>query len=228
MNWLITSNLLIALCLYCSAIYAAPDFPPPPDSTLGRPGDNLVINGVPMDIRQFISRRSVDEVLEFYRNFWPKGTKKEPGFTETDALTPWNIITRVEDGYLMTVQVTVNGDHGSTGLLGMSKLPDPENLPKLGKGFPKMRGSYIINDIHSKDIGKRGRTLQLSNEFSVENNANFYRDHYTNKGWGTDMDQAVSGGDTQTLRFSSGNKNVSIVIHRSQQGSIVIAQTENL
>ena len=218
----------MAACLLCNSVFAAPNFPPPPDSTIGRPGDNMIVNGVPMDIRQFISRRSVEEVLEFYRNFWPKGTKKKPGYTETDALEPWNIITRVEDGYLMTVQVTADGDHGSSGLLGMSKIPDPENLPKLGKGFPKMRGSYVINDIQSKDIGKQGRTLQLSNQFSVEHNANFYRNHYTNLGWGIDLDQTVSGGDTQSMRFSSGNKNVNIVIHRSQKGSIVIAQTENL
>ena len=140
---------LLLICLCCtSTVNATPKFPPPPDATVGRPGgDSMVVNGVAMDIRQFISSHSVEDVLQFYREFWPAGTEEKPGYTETDVLEPWQIITRVEDGYLMTVQVTVNGDSGSTGLLAMSKLPDPENMPTLGQGFPKMRGSYVINDI---------------------------------------------------------------------------------
>jgi len=226
-NMKILFILLLACYCYTGTVNAVPKFPPPPDATVGRPGDAMVVNGITMDIRQFISRRSVEAVLQFYREFWPAGTEEKPGYTETDILEPWQIITRVEDGYLMTVQVTENGDSGSSGLLAISKLPDPENMPALGQGFPKMRGSYVINDIVSQDIGKKGRTLQLSNKYSVEHNANFYRNHYENYGWGVDMDQSVSGGDTQSLRFSAGNKNVTIIIHKTGKGSIIVAQLEN-
>ena len=81
--------------------------------------------------------------------------------------------------------------------------------------------------IVSKDIGKKGRTLQLSNTYSVEHNANFYRDYYENFGWGVDLDKTVSGGDTQSLRFSNGDKNVTIVINKTDKGSIIVAQLEN-
>ena len=188
----------------------------------------MVVNGIPLHVRQFKSKQSVEEVLKFYRQFWPKGTEKEPGYTETDVLTPWKIITRVEDGYLMTVQVTEQGDRGSHGLLGISKLLDPEqDLPTLGDGFPKMRGSTVFNDIESKDIGKKGRTLQLSNHFSAQTNASFYRDHFVNNGWIMDMDKTISGGNTHAQRFSNGDKNVIIVINKAKNGSVVVAQTEN-
>ena len=188
----------------------------------------MVVNGIPLHVRQFKSKQSVEGVLEFYRQFWPKGTEKEPGYTETDVLTPWKIITRVEDNYLMTVQVTEDGDRGSTGLLGISKLLDPEkDLPTLGEGFPKMRGSTVFNDIESKDIGKKGRTLQISNHSSVQTNANFYRDHFVNNGWVMDMDKTISGGNTHTQRFSNGNKNVIIVINKARNGSVIVAQTEH-
>ena len=219
-------SLVACLLVFTCAAHAAPKFPAPPDSKINRPGDNLVVNGIPMDIRQFISKKSVEEVLQFYRDFWPDGTPEKPGYTETDILEPWRIITRVENGYLMTVQVTEEGDRGSSGLLGMSRLPDPENLPTLGKGFPKLSGSNVTNDIHSKDIGKDGRTIQLMNQYSVDHNATFYINHYTGQGYGIDMDQPISGGDTHNLRFSNGNKNVTIVIHRTNNGSVVIAQTE--
>lgn len=203
-----------------------PDFPPPPDSTVGRPAENMVMNGIPMDVRQFVSKRSVSEVLEFYREHWPEGTEEKPGYTETDVLDPWRIITRVEDGYLMTIQVTESGDRGSSGLLAISRLPNPGKLPELGEGFPKLRGSYVMNDILSKDLGKEGRTLQIANDYSVQHNANYYRDHYANYGWGKEMDQSISGGDTRSLRFSNGKSSVTIVIHKTSEGSLITAQTE--
>ena len=223
---LVLLYFLVTSLLVSTNSYSAPKFPAPPDSKINRPGDDMVVNGIPMEIRQFTSKRSVEEVLQFYRDFWPEGTPEKPGYTETDILEPWQIITRVENGYLMTVQVTQDGDSGSSGLLGMSRLPDPENLPKLGKGFPKLSGSNVTNDIVSRDIGKDGRTLQLMNKFSVERNANFYINHFTGQGYGIDLDQPISGGDTHNLRFSNGSKNVTIVIHRTNNGSVVIAQTE--
>lgn len=224
---MLCSGILLFSMIWSGTLLAAPKFPPPPDSTIGKLGESMIVNGVPMDIRQFVSRRSVEQVLEFYRQYWPAGTEEQPGYTETDILEPWNIITRVEDGYLMTVQVTGNDGRGSSGLLGMSRLPDPERLPELGKDFPKLKGSHVMNDVMTKDIGKHGRTLQLANRATVENNANFYRNHYVNQGWGVAMDQVISGGDTHTLRFSQGKKNVNIVIHKAEKGVFVVAQTEN-
>jgi len=109
----------------------------------------------------------------------------------------------------------------------MSKLPDPENLPKLGNNIPKMSGSRVFNDIKTRDPGKNGRTVALLNDFTVENNANFYRDYYTGHGYGLDLDKSVSGGDSHAQRFSQGRKVVTIVINKTAEGTAVVAQTEN-
>ncbi len=223
----IVSILLTCLLLWSGMVLAAPKFPPPPGSKIGLLSESMVVNGIEMDVRQFNSKSSVEEVLEFYREFWPKGTEKQPGYVETDALEPWQLITRVEEGYLMTVQVTAAGSSGSTGLLGISRLPDPENLPELGKGIPKMSGSEVFNDIKTKDIGKKGRTVALINDFTVENNANFYRDYYAGRGFGMDLDKTVSGGDGHAQRFSQRGDVVIIVINKTAEGTVVVTQTEN-
>ena len=224
---LIALMSLSCLLLWSGLVLAAPKFPPPPGSKIGLIAERMDVNGIEMDVRQFNSKRSVEEVLEFYREFWPKGTEEKPGFTETDALEPWQIITRVEEGYLMTVQVTAAGQKGSSGLLGISKLPDPENLPTLGKKIPKMSGSKVFNDIKTKDIGKNSRTVALINDFTVENNANFYRNYYTSQGYGLDLDQVVSGGDSHAQRFSQRGDVVTIVISKAAEGTVVVTQTEN-
>ena len=224
---LIVSMGLPCMLLWSGIVLAAPKFPPPPGSKIGLIAESMVFNGIEMDVRQFNSKRSVAEVLEFYRQFWPTGTEEEPGYTETDILEPWQLITRVEDGYLMTVQVTAAGRKGSTGLLGMSRLPDPENLPKLGKKIPKMSGSRVFNDIKTRDPGKNGRTVALINDFTVENNANFYRDYYSGHGFGLDMDKTVSGGDSHAQSFSKRGEVMTIVITKIAEGTVVVTQTEN-
>ena len=231
-NTRLAFGLIVFMGLPCMVLWsgialAAPKFPPPPGSKIGLIAESMVFNGIEMDVRQFNSKRSVEDVLEFYREYWPAGTEKQPGYTETDALEPWQLITRVEDGYLMTVQVTAAGRRGSTGLLGMSKLPNPEKLPKLGKNIPKMSGSRVFNDIKTKDIGKDGRTVALLNDFTVENNANFYRDYYSGHGFGLDMDKTVSGGDSHALRFSKRGQVVTIVINKTAEGTVVVIQTES-
>ena len=224
---LIKYGMISCLILWSGIALAAPKFPPPPGSKIGLIADSMVVNGIEMNVRQFNSKRSVEEVLEFYREFWPKGTEKQPGYTETDVLEPWQIITRVDKGHLMTVQVTAAGQRGSTGLLGMSRLPDPENLPKLGNKVPKMSGSRVFNDIKTRDPGKNGRTVALLNDFTVENNANFYRDYYTGHGFGLDMDKTVSGGESHAQRFSKRGQVVTIVINKSAEGTVVVIQTES-
>ncbi len=231
-NTRLAFGLIVFMGLPCMVLWsgialAAPKFPPPPGSKIGLIAESMVFNGIEMDVRQFNSKRSVEDVLEFYREYWPAGTEKQPGYTETDALEPWQLITRVEDGYLMTVQVTAAGRRGSTGLLGMSKLPNPEKLPKLGKNIPKMSGSRVFNDIKTKDPGKNGRTVALLNDFTVENNANFYRDYYTGHGFGLDMDKTVSGGDSHAQRFSKRGQVVTIVINKTAEGTVVVIQTES-
>ena len=231
-NTRLAFGLIVFMGLPCMVLWsgialAVPKFPPPPGSKIGLMAESMVFNGLEMDVRQFNSKRSVEEVLEFYRQFWPEGTKEQPGYTETDALEPWHLITRVEDGYLMTVQVTAAGQRGSTGLLGMSKLPDPENLPKLGNKIPKMSGSRVFNDIKTKDPGKNGRTVALINDFTIENNANFYRDYYSGHGFGLDMDTTVSGGDSHAQRFSKRGQVVTIVITKTAEGTVVVTQTED-
>ncbi|MDX1519397.1 MAG: hypothetical protein R3318_04690 [Gammaproteobacteria bacterium] len=208
-----------------TSVQAKPKFPPPPDSNITRVGDSIVYNGIAMDIRIFGSRNSPAEVIDYYRRIWPEGDENNPGYSVTNALQPWQIITYVKNGYLMTVQVQpAKNSKGSTGYLGLSRMPELDRgPPELGSGFPKMRGSYVANDIQSKDLVKKGRTIILMNRASVRTNANFYRDHYLNQGWTAEMDREISGGNVHTLRFRKGDKNVSIVINKGDK-TIVTAQ----
>jgi len=205
-------------------VLAGPKFPPPPKSSIGLLGDELVVNGIPMEIRQFATSRSLQDVVEFYVDLWEGNDKKQPDYGITQALPPWTIVTHVEDDYLLTVQVASDGKRGASGYLAISPLL-PKNQPRLGKGFPMMRGSLVINEVFSKDSGKKGRTLTFRNSNSLQSNVNFYRHHYKNKGWALEMENALFKGKAQTLRFRNSNKHVTLVLKDDAGATIVTSQS---
>ena len=222
----VTKSLYLILLLTClpGLLIAAPKFPPPPKAKIGLLGDELVVNGIPTDIRQFATSKSLDDVVEFYKELWEGGNKKEPEYTISKALPPWTIVTHLEEGYVLTVQVASDGKRGSSGYLAISPLL-PDEQPKLGKDFPMMRGSKVINEVFSNDSGKKGRTLVLRNNNSVKSNANFYKKHYENKGWAIEMDNELFKGKTYSLRFRNANKHVTLVMKIDGKGTTVTSQS---
>lgn len=217
-------SLLIGMAQTASA---TADFPAPPRSQVQWVSSNMVFNNRTMAVRTFESRLSAERVLEFYRRAWERGTDERPGFQETDAMEPWQIISRIDDEYLLTVQV-MNKGSGSSGLLSASPLDQVfQEQGDLGHGFPMMSGSQVLNDINTPDFGKSGRTLLLSNSFSISGNANYYRDWYKGRGWRLDMDHASKPGQQHVLAFTRGREKVNIVISAGQGGSLIVANSSD-
>lgn len=221
--------LVLAIPLWSSAAVAgAPDFPAPPRAQVQWVSSNMVYNGRVMQVRTFNSRLSAERVLQFYRNLWKQGEKNRPGYRETDALQPWQIISRIDEEYLLTVQVQQAGND-SNGYLALSRLedvlkPKPDDL---GDGFPMMRGSDVLNDIVTPDFGKDGRTLLIQNDYTVSGNANYYRNWYEGRGWQLDMDMPSSPGQQHVLAFSKGRKKVNLVITRQEGRTDIVANSND-
>lgn len=219
--------LLIGILLAGSApmVLAAPDFPAPPRAQVQWVSNNMIYNGRTMQIRSFESRLSVERVLEYYRQLWQHGEADRPGYQETDALQPWQMITRIEDEHLLTVQVLAKGND-SSGYLAVSHLDELiAETPDIGQDFPKMNGSKVFNDIITPDHGKDGRTLLISNEYSITANSSYYRDWYENRGWRLDMEKTVVPGKQQVLGFSKGREKVNLVISRENNTTNIVANS---
>lgn len=203
---------------------AAPDFPPPPDAQVEWVAGNMRMNGIAMRVRRFEADRSDDDVLKFYRRQWRRGQDERPGYREALA-PPWRLITRLEDDYLLTVQVQPRDRHRSWGYLGVSKLQAKKKPSQLGGRFPKMQGSAVINEVVSHDPGKRARTLVITNEFSIQSNANFYRNYFDDQGWLARMDRDVGSG--YVLAYTQSNGEVNIVISKSKGFTTVVVNDVN-
>lgn len=222
-NLLLTTVFSVAM--YAPLVQAAPDFPAPPRAQVQWVSSNMIYNGRTMQVRSFESRLSAERVLEYYRKLWERGEADRPGYQETDALQPWQMITRIEKDHFLTVQVLAKGND-SSGYLAVSRLDELiAETPDIGQGFPKMNGSKVFNDIITPDHGKDGRTLLISNEYSITANGSYYRDWYENRGWRLDMEKTVVPGKQQVLGFSKGREKVNLVISRENNTTNIVANS---
>ena len=105
--------------------------------------DAMRIGGRTMAVRAFNTEDTLEEVVEFYQEFWQEPPQKHaPGYTyEPDAIAPWHLVTRVEDGVVMTVQVQPAKGGGAWGYLAAGQLPEPGEPPAAAPQLPVMDGS---------------------------------------------------------------------------------------
>lgn len=216
----------IALCTMLSGSLAAkeldcPKFPEP-DARLQWVARHMIYNGVPMSVKRFDSDQKPSDILAFYRRAWASNTAGAPVENTVD---PWQTISIPQGKCFFTVQVQAAGKNGSTGLLSATQVPDRTRVISPDKSLPMMSGSKIINDIEHRDDGKSARTLMLSNGFSAESNASFYRQTLADQGWRTvsSYQMATKKGPGITLVMKRGLAEASLVISRDGQNTVVLA-----
>jgi len=186
-----------------------PDIPIPDWMETTRVADQMMIQGRLCTVVFFTADKSSDTVMTYYREKWRQGHSNRPGFREAN-FGDWHIISRLENRYLLTVQVRNQGPFLSTGYLAVTDLGEKEKQSTDNKEVPKMSGSRIINDLTSYDPGQRARTLLITNRYSIESNTDFYRNYYKERGWGTLLDAGHDEG--QALAFGKGGKEAHLVI----------------
>lgn len=206
-----------------------PDFPAPDAAKVSHVADSMTVGGRTMTVRAFVTDDSLEQVVEFYQDLWQEPpVRGAPGVAyEPDAIAPWHLLTRVEDDYVLTVQVQPIASGGAYGYLTTGRLPEPGKPPAPPPEPPSMQDSVVQSNITSEDPGKTAQTAMLSNESSLESNVDFYRSHYS--GWRKDIDQAMGHGKLHALSFSRGRSQVIITIQSSGRGGsrIVVNSVEH-
>ncbi len=217
----------LLLCGLASAHSMATDIDcpkfPEPKARVEWVAPYMVYNGVPMSIKRFDSEQTPEAILAFYRQAWRANVPNQ--MPQEYMSEPWQTIAVMRGKCFFTVQVQPAGKSGSTGLLSATQMNQPTRVISPDHQLPMMTGSTIINDIEHQDDGKVARTLLLSNGFSAETNADFYRQNLADQGW-----KLINGfqiktkkGPGITLVMKRGLAEVSVVITREGGTSIVLA-----
>ena len=210
-----------------SGVRALPDFPAPPRSQVKWVSKDMVINGIATEVRQFYSKWNMEKIAEFYRKEWQYLDGRKPGFTESNAMAPWHLITRIEDGYLMNAQYQQADDGGTWGYLSISKLPPKDAKPNPRDKPPAMRRSHVMSSVKTEDPGQSGRSFVLRNDYSLSTNVDFYRNYYKRRGYGVQADRTLKEGNVHALAFRNRLREVTIVITGDHQESQVVFNEVN-
>lgn len=216
----ISLGLLLWLLLPLSA-HAGDGFPAPPDADVQVVAASTTALGMSLRIRRFEVDMPVEQVLEFYRNLW------DEDFAETE-MSPWKMIGSRRGDEYHNVQVQKNSAGKSWGYLSISDLPgrldDKTYSIQVGKSFPMMSGSRLLDDQLSNDVGKTGRVLLIRNGFSPRSNAIFYRKHYQRQGWELLMNETTRPRQRgYALLFRKAHQTVGFTINEMQGQTLVVA-----
>jgi hypothetical protein len=198
------------------------EFPAPKNAAVSVVGNNITVSGKTMNIRQFYTKDKIDKVKKFYYKKWEKAEIKGlPGYTETEDNPPWYIISRLQQGHLLTVQMQSADDGGTWGYLASSELMQEQVESTVADSIPKLKGSEIIHDIQTKDIGQSGNTMIISNDLSLESNTNYYKSYYQQRGWRTDIDKALDTANSHVMSFTKGRDKVNLVMTRGDKSTYI-------
>lgn len=196
---------------------------PEPNAKIEWVAPYMVFNGVLMSVKRFDSEQKPEAILAFYRTAWAASAGNQAAVENTVA--PWQTIGAVRGKCFFSVQVQRAGISGSTGLLSATQASDKPRVIAADKVLPMMSGSSVINDIEHRDPGKNARTLLLSNTFSAEANADFYRRTLTDQGWkilsSYQMDTAKGSGITIVLKRQLAEAN--LVITKNGSNTMILA-----
>jgi hypothetical protein len=196
-----------------------PSFPEP-KAKLQWVAPYMIFNGVPMSIKRFDSEQAPAEILSFYRKAWSGIAGQVP---QEYMSGPWQTIAIMRGRCFFTVQVQPAGIKGSTGLLSATEV---QAKPRVSmSALPMMSGSTVVNDINHRDEGKSGRTMVITNTFSAEANADFYRQQLSDQGWKaiSSAHMKTKKGPGITLVMKRGLSEANLSITRRGQNTVVLA-----
>ena len=194
-----------------------PFVPFPEDVQVKVVGEDIVVNGLPIMAYEFYSRSRMEEVLKFYQDVW-QATKNKSDTEQPYLVTElpgWKVISRLENGHNITVQLSENGIKGIRALVGVSPLPvyletgykstSVYSIPQLGK-------AKVLSLVQSDDGGKKSETYWIDTTESIEISLQRYRKHYEAQGYSVVNKRLV---DEKTADTTS-----AILIARSKRGSV--------
>ncbi len=199
--------LFLIVFLWAAPVIAVEHYPKPPWLDFTMVGERIVINGLPSEVYSFVGKTSMEDTLNFYRKKWHSHPDATPGYRES-VIPGWHIIARPERGRLFTVQLRTEDPKVSEGFLAIARL-DGIVRPRYDD-IPMLPQSSVLNQSEGVDFGKKSRVVLLSNNTSVADNASFYQNYFTGRGWTNDVYRIDTMGTVMVFRNSGQEANLVI------------------
>ena len=184
----------------------------PDGASLALVAEDVVQHGRPVAIATFEARAPLDSVRDFYRELWP-ADESGPGHVEVE-LGPWRIVSRLEGGTNLALQLRDDGEGGSAGLVSAMRLdaagsaPEPPPLPP---------GAELLSTTESREGRRRVTTHVVSAIGRPGETAGFYRDAMARAGWRNVSERTA--GDAIVTALARRGRRAEIVVVAAADGT---------
>ena len=165
-------------------------------------GERLVYNGVPMSIRNFASRQSAKQVLDYYEKHWKERGSDEISYSTVEEFDSVGIKNR---DYFYSVRAR-DTNYGSEGSLVVSLALDEVERPGRSTEFPIVPGSEIVSTIEALDRNTRAETVVSTNPRTVGSNEIWFQSQLTRDGWVQEQLGAPLEGERRVITFQKGKQ----------------------
>ncbi len=207
------ASLLVALASPRAAAASSPgSLALPHGASIELVADDLVQHGRALTVATFRSPDGVEEVLDFYRAAWPP-IDDRPGHVENEA-GPWRIVSRLENGTNVALQLQASAGGGSEGLLSFM---DITGAGSVEPGPPVPPGGQLLSTTAGDGIAGRVRTHVVSAIGRAGEVAAFYRDELAREGWHTVSDR--DGRGTAVLMLTRRGARAELVVAEMPDGT---------
>lgn len=202
-------KLVLAGYIFFSPFASCLSVPTPKGMHLSWVGQEIMHNGMPINILHFSTSNKPEFILEYYRKAWAEPVSQNaPGFLE-NTTEQWQVVSRLEDGRNLVVQVKAKEGGGSEGYLSQMNLSGRVAI-KDAYDFPKPQGSVLVSHTVGEDFKGEALTLVITSALSVNEVSNYYLQTLKSKGYSAQFNQKESG--NHALFFLGKNKKIDVAI----------------
>ncbi len=185
--WLPHAGLLVLLFVASAWADKRPLIPFPDDVRITVVGEDLKVYGLPLMAYEFHSPETVEAVAGFYTAAWntnSAASDADEPYIETE-LAGWKVLSRLELGHNITVQLRDTGIGGTQVLVGVSPLPTyllTKRRNRVDINVPLLGGARVTSVVASSDRRKLSEVYWLISDDSVDAFLGRYRRHHEGSG----------------------------------------------
>jgi len=206
---------LLLLPAVSAAVSPWPDVKLPDGAQSAEVASHMIYNGTDMRGQVFTSSESAANIVKFYRDLWGKQSV-------LNQIPGWQVVGHRDGEFYFTVQVKADGS-GSRGNIGIVRLPTHRSTVELGSGVPHPANTTVFNDILYPDDRTPARTLGMTNNLSVQQNASYYREHLAETGWkAADPHGCAPATSSCVMNYEQGKRKMTVALTKNASHSQII------
>lgn len=165
---------------------ALADIPVPVNTVLHVVAHDMKHNDNRVSLARYTSSLSIDQSLDFYRTLWSdSGVDDRPGMLE-NRVGEWLLISRLQAGYNIVIQLKSTEPFHSTGFLSIMPLPDTQRSNSTSADFTTastVADLQLLSSTQTQDGKRRSLLTVYSTSQSVDVITDQYLRHLTDQDW---------------------------------------------